>query len=123
MKRLGDRQEKAVSDYREQRSEARERGEAARGLESPTASQAVLKTSKEAIQSKLAEARGLLSKLTAEEKARLAALETMVFFYDDISHVGMYVGNGMMIHAPKPGAYVREESIYYIPIPGSVRPG
>jgi cell wall-associated NlpC family hydrolase len=37
----------------------------------------------------------------------------LVFFYDDISHVGMYIGNGMMIHAPKPGAYVREESIYY----------
>lgn len=37
----------------------------------------------------------------------------LVFFYDDISHVGLYIGNGMMIHAPKPGAYVREESIFY----------
>lgn len=37
----------------------------------------------------------------------------LVFFYDDISHVGLYIGNGMMIHAPKPGTYVREESIYY----------
>jgi peptidoglycan DL-endopeptidase CwlO len=37
----------------------------------------------------------------------------LVFFYDDISHVGLYIGNGMMIHAPKPGAYVREESVYY----------
>ncbi|MFG2886361.1 NlpC/P60 family protein [Streptomyces sp. NPDC048297] len=37
----------------------------------------------------------------------------LIFFYDDISHVGIYIGNGMMIHAPKPGAYVREESIYY----------
>ncbi|MFE2537467.1 NlpC/P60 family protein [Streptomyces sp. NPDC059371] len=37
----------------------------------------------------------------------------LVFFYDDISHVGVYIGDGMMIHAPKPGAYVREESIYY----------
>ncbi|MEV8555364.1 NlpC/P60 family protein [Streptomyces sp. NPDC051917] len=37
----------------------------------------------------------------------------LIFFYDDISHVGVYIGNGMMIHAPKPGAYVREESIYY----------
>ncbi|MFJ8634447.1 NlpC/P60 family protein [Streptomyces sp. NPDC093568] len=37
----------------------------------------------------------------------------LVFFYDDITHVGIYIGNGMMIHAPKPGAYVREESIYY----------
>ncbi|MET9253401.1 NlpC/P60 family protein [Streptomyces sp. NPDC003717] len=37
----------------------------------------------------------------------------LVFFYDDISHVGLYIGGGMMIHAPKPGAYVREESVYY----------
>ncbi|MFF7186130.1 NlpC/P60 family protein [Streptomyces sp. NPDC008222] len=37
----------------------------------------------------------------------------LIFFYDDISHVGIYIGNGMMIHAPKPGAYVREESVYY----------
>ncbi|MGW1002337.1 NlpC/P60 family protein [Streptomyces sp. NPDC002520] len=37
----------------------------------------------------------------------------LIFFYDDLSHVGIYIGNGMMIHAPKPGEYVREESIYY----------
>ncbi|MFE9972647.1 NlpC/P60 family protein [Streptomyces hirsutus] len=37
----------------------------------------------------------------------------LVFFYDDITHVGVYIGNGMMIHAPKPGTYVREESIFY----------
>ncbi|MGW6349726.1 NlpC/P60 family protein, partial [Streptomyces sp. NPDC055080] len=42
----------------------------------------------------------------------------LVFFYDDISHVGIYKGDGMMIHAPKPGANVREESIYYMPIYG-----
>ncbi|WP_405777987.1 NlpC/P60 family protein [Streptomyces sp. NBC_00859] len=255
MKRLGDRQQKAVADYRaQQRSAARKRGEAARSLEKLTGAQAALKTSKQSVQSKLSEARELLSKLTADEKARLATLEKkkeaeaerkaqklakeqaaaekkreaaaggstgkgsgsgtgagtgtgtgtgtsgtgsgsstpsgkaaaalafaraqigkpyvwgatgpssydcsgltqaawraagvslprttwdqvkvgtriatkdlrpgdLVFFYDDISHVGMYIGNGMMIHAPKPGAYVREESIYYMPIYGSVRPG
>ncbi|MFH9587776.1 NlpC/P60 family protein [Streptomyces luteogriseus] len=37
----------------------------------------------------------------------------LVFFYDDVTHVGIYIGNGMMIHAPKPGTYVREESIFY----------
>ncbi|MER7570500.1 NlpC/P60 family protein [Streptomyces sp. NPDC126514] len=37
----------------------------------------------------------------------------LVFFYDDVTHVGIYIGNGMMIHAPKPGTYVREESVYY----------
>ncbi|MGW9282048.1 NlpC/P60 family protein, partial [Streptomyces diastaticus] len=40
----------------------------------------------------------------------------LVFFYDDISHVGIYIGGGEMIHAPKPGADVRVESIYYMPI-------
>ncbi|MGW0840322.1 NlpC/P60 family protein [Streptomyces sp. NPDC002787] len=37
----------------------------------------------------------------------------LIFFYDNIGHVGLYIGNGMMIHAPKPGAYVREESVFY----------
>jgi cell wall-associated NlpC family hydrolase len=39
----------------------------------------------------------------------------LVFFHvhDDVSHVGVHVGDGMMIHAPKPGTYVREESIHY----------
>ncbi|MDW8809553.1 NlpC/P60 family protein [Streptomyces scabiei] len=37
----------------------------------------------------------------------------LVFFYDTIGHVGLYIGNGMMIHAPKPGTYVREESVFY----------
>ncbi|WP_393086324.1 NlpC/P60 family protein [Streptomyces sp. LN704] len=37
----------------------------------------------------------------------------LIFFYDDVSHVGLYVGDSMMIHAPSPGAYIREESIFY----------
>ncbi|MDX3516473.1 NlpC/P60 family protein [Streptomyces scabiei] len=37
----------------------------------------------------------------------------LVFFYDTIGHVGLYIGNGMMIHAPKPGTYVREESVFH----------
>ena len=37
----------------------------------------------------------------------------LVLFYDNIGHVGLYIGNGMMIHSPKPGAYVREESVFY----------
>ncbi|CAM5739069.1 hypothetical protein SHIRM173S_08893 [Streptomyces hirsutus] len=48
-----------------------------------------------------------------------------VFFYDDITHVGVYIGNGMKIHAPKPGTYVREESIFdhgEPPIDSVVRP-
>ncbi|MER7834846.1 C40 family peptidase [Streptomyces sp. NPDC096040] len=44
----------------------------------------------------------------------LSAIEPgdLVFFFDNDSHVGVYAGNGMMIHAPSPGASIREESIY-----------
>ncbi len=47
----------------------------------------------------------------------------LVFFYADISHVGIYIGGGRMIHAPRPGTSVREDSVHYQPIYGSVRPG
>ncbi|MFD8690969.1 NlpC/P60 family protein [Streptomyces sp. NPDC059651] len=254
MDRMTARQTQAVSDFRTQQAKAsKQRAEAVAGLETLTESQATLRTSKQNVQTKLSEARSLLSKLTAEEKARLAELERkkeaeakrkaealakkqaaakaeadrkaeeaakeagtgsgadtgsgtgsgtgtgsgsdadastkaekvmafaraqlgkpyvwgatgpasydcsgltqaawkaagvdiprttwdqvnvgtriatadlqpgdLVFFYDDISHVGIYKGDGMMIHAPKPGANVREESIFYMPIYGSVRPG
>ncbi|MFF5716920.1 NlpC/P60 family protein [Streptomyces buecherae] len=46
----------------------------------------------------------------------------LVFFYDDSSHVGLYIGEGKMIHAPKPGAHVRIESIFTMPLYGNVRP-
>ncbi|MCP3818861.1 NlpC/P60 family protein [Streptomyces sp. A3M-1-3] len=255
MDRLGGREQEILSDYRAQQAEAsKKRAEAAKSLESLTTSQAGLSAGKQEVQRKLAEARELLSKLTAQEKARLAAIERkkeeearrkaeelarkqaaaekqrqeearqdqqpapgtgsgsdsgtgtgtgtgsgtgtgtgtyaaqaekvlsfargqigkpyvwgatgpssydcsgltqaawktagvdlprttwdqvkvgtrvatddllpgdLVFFYDDISHVGIYIGDGKMIHAPKPGTNVREESIYYMPIYGSVRP-
>ncbi|MER5291918.1 NlpC/P60 family protein [Streptomyces pharetrae] len=53
--------------------------------------------------------------VTSGTTVSLAAAQPgdLVFFYDDVTHVGIYIGNGMMIHAPKPGAYVREESVYY----------
>ncbi|WP_133912850.1 C40 family peptidase [Streptomyces sp. NBC_00582] len=230
MNRLTDRQKGAVDDFvTEQSSTLRKRQEAAESLATLTDTQSDLKTAKATVQKKLGGARELLSQLTAQEKARLAAIEEqrqeeaarraaelarqqaaeqaarqdtgstssaptgsdsssstdssyatkadkalafaraqigkpyvwgatgpdsydcsgltqaawkaagvtlprttydqvnagttvsladarpgdLVFFYDDISHVGIYIGNGMMIHAPKPGAYVREESIYY----------
>ncbi|MDF3301072.1 C40 family peptidase [Streptomyces tropicalis] len=233
MSRLTEHQKRMVDDYGAQMSSTlRKRREATRSLETLTASQGDIRTAKATVQKKLADARELLSRLTAEEKARLAAAERekqqeaarraaelakqeaarraaqqdtapsgtpgtsgsgsgstgtagssasakagkalafaraqigkpyvwgatgpgsydcsgltqaawraagvalprttydqvdtgttvplsqaqpgdLVFFYDDISHVGLYIGDGMMIHAPKPGAYVREESIYY----------
>ncbi|MFD9977002.1 NlpC/P60 family protein [Streptomyces sp. NPDC059017] len=250
MDRLTEQQRGAIADYETQRAEAaKQRAQATRSLETLTDSQESLRARKQAVQKKLAEARELLSQLTAEERARLAELERkkeeearrkaearakaeaeaeaerqlqererqereqtgtgaesgsgtgttsgttggtyaakaekvlsfaraqigkpyvwgatgpssfdcsgltqaawraagvdlprttwdqvkagqsvatadllpgdLVFFYDDISHVGIYIGDGKMIHAPKPGANVREESIYYMPIHGSVRP-
>ncbi|MFF8405842.1 NlpC/P60 family protein [Streptomyces sp. NPDC015684] len=35
----------------------------------------------------------------------------LVFFHEDSSHVGLYTGDGTMIHAPEPGAYIREEPV------------
>ncbi|MFE5092044.1 NlpC/P60 family protein [Streptomyces sp. NPDC056638] len=243
MSRMTGQQQKAVTDFRTQQAKAsKKRAEAVQSLQTLTSTQTALRTSKQNVQKKLGEARAMLSELTAEEKARLAALERkkeaeakrkaeelarqqaaaeaeadrkaaeaakeaasgsgtgtgtgsdstpttkaqkalafatsqigkpyvwgatgpasydcsgltqaawkaagvdiprttwdqvktgtriatadlrpgdLVFFYDDISHVGIYKGDGMMIHAPKPGANVREESIYYMPIYGSVRP-
>jgi cell wall-associated NlpC family hydrolase len=46
----------------------------------------------------------------------------LVFFYPDVTHVGIYVGNGQMIHAPKPGDVVKYESIDYMPFHSAVRP-
>ncbi|MGW2211866.1 C40 family peptidase [Streptomyces sp. NPDC001781] len=36
----------------------------------------------------------------------------LVIFFEDDRHVGLYVGNGTMIHAPGPGATIREESVH-----------
>ncbi|MFG2195260.1 NlpC/P60 family protein [Streptomyces sp. NPDC048639] len=231
MSRMTGRQKQAVEDFEtQQRAASKKRAEATESLAGLSESQQQLRTTKESVQRKLSGARELLSKLTAEEKARLAAIERrkkaeaereaeelarqqaekqrqeeadqgsgrtegsgsyaakaekalafaraqigkpyvwgatgpnsfdcsgltlgawkaagvslprttwdqvkvgkrvatedlkpgdLVFFYDDISHVGIYIGGGKMIHAPKPGANVRTEAITYMPIYGSVRP-
>ncbi|MFF9392778.1 C40 family peptidase [Streptomyces griseoluteus] len=45
----------------------------------------------------------------------------LVFFYSGISHVGIYVGNGRMIHAPNPSAPVRVTPIDQMPFAGATR--
>jgi cell wall-associated NlpC family hydrolase len=47
----------------------------------------------------------------------------LVFFYSDLSHMGLYVGNGLMVHAPRSGDVVRMRQIDVMPIAGFRRPG
>ncbi|MGX1853109.1 NlpC/P60 family protein [Streptomyces sp. NPDC055299] len=46
----------------------------------------------------------------------------LVFFYSGISHVGLYIGDGKMIHAPHPGAPVRIAPIDQMPFAAATRP-
>ncbi|WKX69874.1 C40 family peptidase [Streptomyces sp. XD-27] len=45
----------------------------------------------------------------------------LVLFYGDLHHIGLYAGNGQVLHAPKPGANVRYESINNMPFMYGVR--
>jgi cell wall-associated NlpC family hydrolase len=45
----------------------------------------------------------------------------LVFFYNDLHHVGIYLGGGMMVHAPQTGDVVRIASIARRPYAGAVR--
>lgn len=47
----------------------------------------------------------------------------LVFYYTPISHVGMYIGNGMIVDAANPGTGVRTAGLYSMPYVGAVRPG
>ncbi|MEU8982864.1 NlpC/P60 family protein [Streptomyces sp. NPDC048309] len=45
----------------------------------------------------------------------------LVIFYGDMHHVGLYAGNGQVLHAPHTGAVVRYESIGNMPFQFGVR--
>jgi cell wall-associated NlpC family hydrolase len=47
----------------------------------------------------------------------------LVFFYSPISHVGMYIGNGMVVHAANPSDGVEVSPLHSMPYSGAVRPG
>ncbi len=47
----------------------------------------------------------------------------LVFYYSPISHVGMYIGNGMIVHAANPSTGVAVAPLYSMPYVGAVRPG
>ena len=47
----------------------------------------------------------------------------LVFYYSPISHVGMYIGNGLIVHAANPGTGVVVSGVFSMPYSGAVRPG
>ncbi|MEV4437773.1 NlpC/P60 family protein [Streptomyces sp. NPDC049577] len=47
----------------------------------------------------------------------------LIIYFSDASHVGMYVGDGMIVHAPRPGRQVTLAGAGTMPILGVVRPG
>ncbi|WP_267716849.1 C40 family peptidase [Streptomyces sp. CoH17] len=46
----------------------------------------------------------------------------LIIYFDDASHVGMYVGDGSMVHAPRPGRSITLAGAGSMPILGVVRP-
>ncbi|MEU6440911.1 NlpC/P60 family protein [Streptomyces sp. NPDC047046] len=45
----------------------------------------------------------------------------LVLFYGDLHHIGLYAGNGQVLHAPRTGTVVRYESIGNMPFQFGVR--
>jgi cell wall-associated NlpC family hydrolase len=68
------------------------------------------------------------SKAQASEGRRVSKSDLMpgdlVFFGSPIHHVGMYIGNGRMVHAPRPGKPVKTDAVDYMgDYNTAVRPG
>ncbi|MFF8814109.1 C40 family peptidase [Streptomyces pactum] len=76
-------------------------------------------------------AAGLVIPRTSQEQwRRLPRVEVtdlrpgdLIVYYRDATHVGMYVGDGVMVHAPRPGRQVTLAGAGSMPILGVVRPG
>jgi peptidoglycan DL-endopeptidase CwlO len=67
------------------------------------------------------------SKAQASEGRRVSKSQLMpgdlVFYYSPISHVAMYIGNGRIVHASRPGKPVKTDPIDLMPYNTAVRPG
>ena len=47
----------------------------------------------------------------------------LVFYYSPVSHVGIYIGGGKIVHAANPGTGVTVAGVFSMPYSGAVRPG
>jgi cell wall-associated NlpC family hydrolase len=47
----------------------------------------------------------------------------LVFYYSPVSHVGMYIGGGNIVHAPHTGTTVQISSLYSMPVNHAMRVG
>ena len=47
----------------------------------------------------------------------------LIFYYSPISHVGMYLGNGQLVHAPSSGDHVKVATVNWGKVTGVGRPG
>jgi cell wall-associated NlpC family hydrolase len=67
------------------------------------------------------------SKAQASEGRRVSKDQLMpgdlIFYYSPISHVAMYIGNGRIVHAPRPGKSVETAPMDEMPYNTAVRPG
>ncbi len=65
---------------------------------------------------------GQMSSGTPVSQSELAPGD-LVFYYSPVSHVGIYIGNGQIVHAANPSTGVQITGVNSMPYSGAVRPG